>query len=213
MTDVEQLLREYIEEHKASGAADPQSYLRRLEGDDRSELAALIDAYLARAPRRAWDPEAFERSGMAPFVDSVARSLQGSAGLWPSLLPRLRNRVRITRADLVAQLAERLGAQAKRDKVALYYHQMEQGLLPSDGVSDQVLEALGKIVGESRDALRRAGEAVGDAPLPGGGPIAEQAFARSTRASAADAPPGAPAASLEHAADEWDEVDRLFRGG
>src|SRR3954454_13632219 len=52
MSDVEQVLREYIREHRAGGDADPREYLTRLdEGADRLELEALIDAYLERAPR------------------------------------------------------------------------------------------------------------------------------------------------------------------
>src|SRR5437667_88545 len=59
MTDVDRLLREYIEEHRAGGEADPLAYVERLEGTDRAELEALIDAYLARAPAR----DALRRAG------------------------------------------------------------------------------------------------------------------------------------------------------
>ena len=55
------------------------------------------------------------------------------------------SRARIKRADIVAELAARLWGR-KQEKVASYYHEMEQGRLPASGVSDTVLEALGKIV-------------------------------------------------------------------
>ena len=76
-------------------------------------------------------------------------------------------------------------------------------------MSDTVLDALSKIVGWSRDALRRAGE------MPAaGGPTApsstETVFART---APADAEAPASAARAEPPAEEWDEVDRLFRGG
>ena len=58
----------------------------------------------------------------------------------------------------MAQLAARLGAEGQSEKVGAYYHQMEQGLLPASGVSDSVLEALGRIVGDRAEALRKAGE-------------------------------------------------------
>jgi hypothetical protein len=92
--------------------------------------------------------------------------------------------------------------------VASYYHQMEQGLLPAAGVSDTVLEALGRIVGVAAESLRRAGAM----PEPGPPRMDEAAvFARTARgqpdAEAAAAPAGPPDAS-----DSWDEVDRLFRG-
>ena len=77
--------------------------------------------------------------------------------MWPSLLPQLRNRARLKRADLVAQLAARLGAEGQGEKVGLYYHQMEQGLLPASGVSDSVLEALGRIVGYGAECAPQGG--------------------------------------------------------
>src|SRR5918993_313740 len=89
------------------------------------------------------DPGAFRGSPAAEVAEGVQRSLAGSAGLWPALLPRLRAQARLRRSDLVAELAARLGAQSRQEKVASYYHEMEQGLLPASGVSDTVLEALG----------------------------------------------------------------------
>ncbi len=210
MADVENLFRSYVARHRAGESPSERELLSQVEGVDRDELAAMIDAYLARAPRRAWDRSEFEASGAAPFVESVARSLQGSAGFWPTLLPRLRTRMRVARKDLVGELASRLGVPGRQDKVGHYYHQMEQGLLPSDGVSDSVLDALGAILGESREALRRAGQSLG----PGGGPAGPDAvFARTAAGPAVEADLPAGAAAPRSAEDEWDEIDRLFRGG
>ncbi|MEA2332286.1 MAG: hypothetical protein QOH58_2424 [Thermoleophilaceae bacterium] len=207
MTDVERLLAEYKEAHRADGApADPRPYLARASGPDRAALGALIDAYLARAPRRSFDAARFRDSAAAPMAESLQRALSGSGGLWPALLPRLRNQARLRRAELVSELAARLGAQSQTEKVAAYYHQMEQGLLPATGVSDTVLEALGRIIGYSREALRRAGEL--PAPGAGAGPEPGAVFARTRRADSEPAEP-APEAAERH----WDAVDRLFRGG
>jgi hypothetical protein len=176
-----------------------------VSGRDRAELAALIDAFLERAPRRAFDPEAPRSSRAAAVAESVHRSLAGSSGMWPSLLPQLRHRAKLQRADLVAQLAERLGAQGQTDKVGRYYHQMEQGLLPASGVSDSVLEGLGRIVGYGADALRKAGEMPGaGGPAAAGGAV----FARTSADPMVAADVGVAAIEPE----EWDEVDRLFRG-
>ncbi len=209
MSDVERLLQEYKEVHRAGEDADPGPFLERVSGTDRAALAGLIDAYLERAPRRAFDATAFRQSRAAEVAEGLQRSLAGTAGLWPSVLPRLRTQARLRRSELVAELAARLGAQSRQDKVAAYYHEMEQGLLPASGVSDTVLDALGKIVGWSREALRRAGE------MPAaGGPAdpssTETVFART---APADAEAPASAARAEPPAEEWDEVDRLFRGG
>src|SRR5918999_1546362 len=111
----------------------------------------------------------------------------------------------LERADLVAELAARLGAQSKQEKVASYYHEMEQGRLPASGVSDSVLEALGKIVGYGKDALRSAG----GMPAPGGRPHeAGAVYTRTTRREEPEKEAVAPAPP-----EEWDEVDRLFRAG
>jgi hypothetical protein len=207
MTDVDRLLSQYIAAHRAREDVSPDEYLARLEGVDRKELAALIDAYLARAPRREFDPEAYRESGMAEGVERLGRSLTGASGLWPSLLPRLRTAARLKRSELVERLAVALGVGGREQKVAAYYHQMEQGLLPAEGVSDKVLEALGELLGRSAHALREAGE--GAEPSLSNASVADApAFARTTRGEGVPMPDAARPGPAE----EWDEVDELFRG-
>jgi hypothetical protein len=68
-----------------------------------------------------------------------------------------------------------------------------------------VLDALGRIVGSTAEALRKAGQL----PAPGPPRTDEGAvFARATYGERAEAETG-----RERPAEEWDEVDRLFRGG
>ena len=206
MTDVLQLLSEYKQASREDGDADPRPYLARVSGTDRELLAGLIDAYLEQAPRREFDAERFQGSPAATIAEEVQRSLAGESGIWPALLPQLRRRARLRRSELVHQLAARLGAQAQEQKVGEYYHRMEQGLLPAAGVSDTVLDALGKIVGWTAEALRSAGA------LPAAGPPRADAgavFARTHRGGGAERAPDPGAAPP---AGEWDEVDRLFRG-
>ena len=191
MTDVDRLLQEFIAEDRAGGAADPAAFLARADADAREELAALLDGYLSRAPRRAFDGAAFAASPSRGVVDALDRSVAGSAGTWPALLPRLRDRARLRRSELVARLASALGASDREAKVGSYYHAMEQGTLPAAGVSDRVLEALGRIVGESVASLREAGRAM-TGPAPPAPPA--PAFARLASApAAAGAPRGARA--------------------
>jgi hypothetical protein len=204
--DARQIFEQYRAAVEAGEPADPRPYLAFVAGADRRELIAMIDAYLEEAPRRSFDPMAFRDSPAASVAESVQRSLAGAGGLWPALLPRLRRRRRIRRSDLVAELAARLGAGAQREKVGDYYHRMEQGLLPAAGVSDTVLEALGAIVGSTKDALRSAGEL----PAPGGGAIADAAAFTRVASAGGEAGPGP---ELSPDAEEPDEVDRLFRGG
>jgi len=209
MSDVDRLFREYVAEHQAGGDADPSSFLLRASRDDRAELAALIDSYLIRAPRQQVDPDSFRGSPAERTVDELERVLGGQSGLWPALLPRLRERIGLKRSELVRQLAEGLGVGHRYEKVATYYHQMEQGLLPSSGVADRVLEALGRLVGETAQALREAGDSVG--PPGAGAAPAAPAFARHTYSEAGMASPGTAGEAAPP--EEWDEVDQLFRGG
>jgi hypothetical protein len=203
MSHVDELLSEYKEAHRA-GSGDPRPFLERAPAEDRALLAALIEGYLENAPRREFDRNEFLDSAAAPVAEGVQRSLAGAGGLWPALLPRLRVQARVKRADLVRELAARLGAESKQDKVAGYYHQMEQGLLPADGVSDTVLDSLGKIVGVAGESLRKAGS------LPAPGPLRMDDAAVFTRMT--EALPAAGSTRVEEPAQEWDEVDRLFRG-
>ncbi len=119
----------------------------------------------------------------------AAELLQESWAEESSPLPRrlvaLRKQAKLKRSALVESLAEQLGATKKpqRDKVAGYYNAMEHGQLDPQGVSSKVFEALAGILDTSADALRKAGEAI--APSAGGEPGG--AFARTTRAKAADA--------------------------
>jgi len=207
MTDVDRLFAEFVAEDRAR-VADPAPYLARA-GSARAELEALLDGYLARAPRRSFDHAAFEASPARAVADALDRSIVGVSGSWPALLPRLRDRARLRRAELVARLAESLGFPDRADRVGGYYHAMEQGTLPASGVSDRVLEALGRIVGESASALRAAGAAM-TGPPPAPAAAAAPAFARvaepdedyfeAVAAAAFEPPPR-------------DEIDELFTGG
>lgn len=207
MTNVDRLLAEYIAEHRAGGEADPGEYLSRVSALERLELAALIDAYLARAPRQPFDEAGFRGSSAERTVDELERAIAGRAGLWPALLPRLRDRAGLKRSELVERLAAALGVSDRRDKVAGYYHEMEQGLLPAQGVSDRVLAALGELVGQTAQGLREAGQAL--TPPGEGRAITTAAFARRASAESAATPPPGAQPPVEA---EWDEVDELFRG-
>ena len=80
-------------------------------------------------------------------------------------------------------------------------------MLPPDGVSDRVLDALAAILGSSRERLREAaaqlGEPAADAP--------EAVFARQVSGEPAEV--AALRSEDESQAPQLDEVDELFRGG
>jgi len=211
MADIQQLLRDFIASDRAGEQPDPLAYLQRVRGVDRRELEALIDGYLWRAPRRRFDEDAYRSSPARPVAEGLERSLVGKSGLWPSLLPRLRHRARLKRAELVARLADALGVADRADKVGAYYHAMELGSLPADGVSDRVLEALAQIVGEPARKLREAGRALA-APTAGG--LEGMAFSRVAQPDPAfadtETSSGVPFAAAH---EDRDVVDELFTTG
>ena len=211
MTEVDRLFEQYISEHRAGGEAAPWAYLEQVEGTDREELAALLDAYLARAPGQEWDAEAFAGSPASQLAEHLSRALNGEAGLWPVMLPRARERAKIERSQVAKRLAAALGVGEREEKVRNYYHDMEYGLIPASGVSERVLDALGEIVGVAAETIRNAGRALG----PGQAPAAGTAFARTAIADERyePAPPSVAPASAAAADEPWDEVDELFRGG
>jgi hypothetical protein len=183
MSAVDRAFADYVRDHRKVGA-DPAAYLEQLDATGRRELAALIDGYLVRQPRREFDPEAFDNSNARPLADALHRSLHGRAGIWPAVLPQLRSQAGLNEEAVAGRLADALGMVDKRDKIASYYEAMESGHLPAEGVDDRVLAALAELLGTSAAALRDAGS-----PL-----VAHEARPRAT-----GAPPG-------------DDVDRLFRG-
>jgi hypothetical protein len=186
MSDVDKTFSDYTTADRAlEETLDPAPYLEQVQGAQREELGALIDGYLARRPRRPFDPEAFAGSHAEAVADGLHRALHGSAGIWPIVLPALRTSAQLPPEELGPKLAEALGVSNQSEKVGSYYEQMEHGRLPSSGVSDRVLTALAELVGTNPNALRQAGR-----------PVAEPSV-----------PESAPAASSD-----WDEVDDLFRG-
>ena len=163
MSEVDRLFDQYREQHRSGGGADPRPFLEQLEGVDQRELAALIGGYLERAPGRTWNAAGFAGSAAERLTERLAADWEQAETpvAWTELLPQLRHRAQIKRAELVARLAEAIGAGDQTEKVAAYYHQMETGRLPSEGVSNRVLRALGEIVDESAERLRAAGSVIG----------------------------------------------------
>lgn len=174
MTLVQELFAEYVFAER-DGNGDPRPFLKRAEPADREQLAEMIDSYLATAPGRKWDPDAFQGSRAQALTESLDRALNGVSGTWPVVLPSLRERAQIKRADLVRKLAEKLGFPDQRQVVGEYYHGMEYGTLDSAGVNGRVLDVLGDILGTGGDALRRSGELIG---AGGGQAMAETVFTR-----------------------------------
>ena len=211
LTDIDRLITEYVAAYEQSGVApDPHSYLQRAPDSERPALAKRIEEILLSAPRRAWDEKSFQATLGSPLMREIETAVRGASGLWPALLPRLRNAAQLKRREVVQQLAQELGVTGREEKVGRYYHEMEQGLLDERGVSDRVMDALAGILGAPAETLREAGRALGSPPF-GTQATGASVYARTASPDSiyTGAEPSEPAQPSE---ESWDEVDELFAG-
>ena len=125
------LFEEYAASFARGEEPDLRAYLDRA-GNERDELATLVDAWLTISPA----PE--------PDEESVALMQAWIAGEPP--LVALRTRRGLRRADIVDALIERFALdRAKRTKVERYYHEVETGQLrPSPPIRDALCDFLGR---------------------------------------------------------------------
>ena len=187
------LFDEFAAQFARGESPDVRAYLERA-GEERDDLAELIDAFLARAQPLEPDEEAV--AVMRAFVSDR-----------PPLL-ELRTRRGIRVDEIVRTLVKRLGIDPRKNaKVKDYYQRLEGGLLEPRGVDRSVWDALAAPLG---DAVRELG-----AWRPRMASKAQRAaFARDAlfgRAREAGVFEGV--AHLDAAAPvEEDEVDLLFTG-
>jgi hypothetical protein len=156
---VEALLEQYAKAYR-SGESDPVPFLDQAPEDQRDELGNLIELFLMRADPPEWDPKEFAKSDAAPLTERILPEILVPERGWCDMLPGLRMRQQRTRRQIGAELAADLKAVGgkEKEKVADYYHDMEQGNLKPQGVSRKVLDSLAEIYGTTVEALRRAGE-------------------------------------------------------
>ena len=185
-------------------------YLGRAPEGERDELADLIRTFLLEAPVPAYSDETLAAIQAEPATRKAAALLDEEAGLWPALLPRLRHRMKLKREEVVAQLAEMLGVGADAPKVRAYYHEMESWDARSGG-------------GLAAGARRARADLRGVDGRAGGRPASIRWRSRPRRPSCAGSTGWQVGRSRAGRVDgvrlpggqpeEWDEVDRLFRGG
>jgi hypothetical protein len=154
MSAVEQLLQEFIREFRASGDADPLPYLRQLQAEDRSELAALIDGFLASSPPPPYDPDAFAAFRTSPHNAEVVERILAP----DETLVELRKRAGLHKADMGRLLAERFGFAGRSASAKACYHEIETGQVPPARVREDVWRALSDLLGETRERIQHAAE-------------------------------------------------------
>ena len=206
MATPSELLDEFIAAWNAGRRPRVDDYLERAPQAERDELAGLLNAFLDQAPVPAFTRQTLSEIQAEPAVAELSALIESRAGVWPSLLPRLRRRAKLTRDQVVDALSKALGLAGSEAKVKGYYHQMETGTLDPRGVSARVLESLAGIFTVPVGELEQGGDFEVTSGL-----VPDAAFARSY-AMHELAGPAAPSDRRESPGD-WDEVDELFRGG
>jgi hypothetical protein len=180
---VKELFGEYASAYARGERPQAREFLARAGGQV-DELAALIDAFLARAP--------------APAADEQAVELFEAWQAGESPLLRLRTARGMTRDAVVAVLVRTLRLDPRKEgKVERYYRELETGSLDPEQVDRRVWAALAETLGA------RVGDLFGRRPRPPEVPAV--AFSRSSR------PMMAAMAAPEPSQEPEDEIDRLFR--
>ena len=205
MSGADRILSEFIDAWNAGRRPRARDYLSRAEPHEREALADEIATWLEIAPAPAYDEATRARIRAEPAVAGVLEAMDREAGLWPSLLPRLRRQARLSVAELAARLADAVGVRGAEAKTERYLRELEAGHLDAAGLSRRVLEALGRLLAVSPDELERAGRF-------GAAPAVAFYRAEERAARAIDALEAVADALSAPAPEHWDEVDELFRG-
>lgn len=198
MSTVEDLLRRFIIEHRASGAADPAPFLEQMSGVDRLELAAHIDRYLAEVPPPAFDAAAFARFRSDPARQALVKRIVDAR-----TVKELRVAAGLSLANVGERLASALGLDGREQRVKGRYHDVEFGKVDPARVRPTVWQALGELFGTSPERIRSAAET---AFAPGDSAGGVVSFARTASGGQMSAPPASPGAPTA----EDDGVDTAF---
>ncbi len=208
VSDVDRLLSEFIDAWNAGRRPRVDDYLARASVDAQDELADALADWLAVAPTPAYDVAALRAIRAEPALRGAAA--EAETGLWPALLPRLRERAGLSARAVAARLTAAFGLGGQEDRAETYLQRMERGELDPARVSGRLLDVLGAALGVSGAELRRAGGFVPPAAAPA------HALFRAERDSAArfeDELEALSRAALTPAPAPMDELDRLFCGG
>ena len=191
MSETETLFDEFALRYRRGERPDVAEYLAQAaEGQNRDDLAGLIDRFLQAVPAR-------------PPSEEEVVLMRARLGNEPPLLA-LRVRRKLSRAAVVDAVIARLGLDtAKRDKVARYYHELETGLLDPDPVSPRLWDTLSDFLAANVRAL------AGVRPTPPPAPAFHRGGGMEILASLSTAE---PIDEMRAAPEEPDEIDMLFTG-
>jgi hypothetical protein len=208
MTSVEHALSEFVDAWNAGRRPRVADYLERVAESDRGRLAEELEDWVVVAPTPRYDAATLDAIRAEDAFQAALAGVEGEAGLWPDLLPRLRHDAGLGSPELARRITVAFGLTGEEDRAERYLRQMEQGRLDARSVSRRLLDALGRALGVPAGDLAAAG-------FPRAA-TASGALFRAERDAAAgfeDELEALSLAALAPAPPEMDELDRLFLGG
>src|SRR3954471_22683214 len=114
--DLDRVLSDYMDAWNSGQRPDIEHYLARVEPDQRRQLADEIANWLTWAPTPDYDDATYAQIRADPLVQDVIAAVDEPAGLWPSLLPRLRERARLSVGDVAGAISRALGIEGREEK-------------------------------------------------------------------------------------------------
>jgi transcriptional regulator with XRE-family HTH domain len=174
--------------------------------DERDELAARLEAWLAIAPTPDYDAPTRAAIAGEPALKAALAAAAARREPLSARLPALRQRAGLGVRDVARRLVVVFGLRDDEARAAEYLDRLERAELDPARLSARLLDALAAILGADRDALAPAPPAV----------AAGQAFFRADEDAAewlASDIDALSRAALAPAPAPLDELDRLFLGG
>ena len=208
MVSIDRVLSEFIDDWNAGRRPQVDAYLERVADRERAELADRLMTWLEVAPTPSFDDDTRDAIRSEPVARAAVDAMASEAGLWPELLPRLRERASLSVRELAGKLVAAIGlGPGSEDKTSDYLEQLEKGSLDPARISRTVIEKLAGILRVDSSLLDQAGgPAFRPAPM----------FRASKPASAGtmrNMEVFADMLTAEAPEEDWDEVDQLFQGG
>lgn len=207
---IDMLLSEFIDAWNAGRRPLVTAFLQRAAPSERETLAARIEDWLLVAPTPGYRESALAAIRREPALVAALAEIGAVPGLWPDLLPRLRERLGLKRREMAGRITSTFALKGQEERAERYLERMEQGDLDATLVSRRLLDALGSILGISGRDLARAGTLRSAAPTSG------QALFRAGREPGERFEADLEAlsrAAITPAPPPMDELDRLFIGG
>jgi hypothetical protein len=141
MVSIDRVLSEFIDDWNAGRRPQVDAYLERVPEDERAALADQLMTWLEVAPTPAYDGKTRAEIRSEPVARASIDAMASEAGLWPELLPRLRERASLSVRELAGKLVAAIGLGSNAEpKTSDYLDQLERGSLDPARVSQTVIE-------------------------------------------------------------------------